>query len=67
MAALLAALVFAKRARPLLAVRLAFHWQRVRHEETVLAGHSGAAWRPDAARPGAHRPRVGAPPGAHGP
>ena len=58
-------------ALPLVAVMMFFQWQRVRREETLLAGHFGEAWRSYAARTGALLPRFGdpsgAPSGAHGP
>ncbi len=46
-------------ALPLLAVMAYFQWQRVRHEETLLAGHFGDAWRAYTRRTGAILPRWG--------
>jgi len=51
-------------ALPLLVVMVLFQAQRVRHEETLLAGHFGDAWREYAARTGALLPRLGGRSGA---
>ena len=45
-------------ALPLLAAMAWFQWQRLRHEEALLAGHFGDAWRAYAARTGAILPRL---------
>ena len=46
-------------ALPLFAVMAWFQWQRVRHEEKLLAGHFGEAWRSYSANTGAILPRLG--------
>lgn len=51
-------------ALPLLAVMALFQWQRVRHEEALLAGHFGDDWRAYAERTGALLPRLGGRSGA---
>ena len=46
-------------ALPLLAAMALFQWQRIRHEERLLAAHFGEPWRAYAARTGALLPRPG--------
>jgi len=46
-------------ALPLVLAMTWFQWRRLRHEERLLAGHFGSAWRAYAARTGALLPRPG--------